>query len=309
MTHVLARFAAAFADAVWPARCALCGDAGRGPEEQGGEDLGDGLGCADHRFETGLPGPRCGRCAASISAALPDGERCPDCRARSPGFARVAALGAYRSAANADWLLALKYGGRADLAEPLGALLAARLSLEIERERVLAPARSGATEGAPANTPVPGSAQAHGIAPAHATARTHGTAQSLRAATVHEHASRRVLVPVPLHFVRRIERGYDQAWLLARACGEEAGLPALRVLRRVRATPVQGALGTSSRAANVRGAFAPSIESRWNSRRIAGADVWLVDDVLTSGSTAAECARILRRLGARSVSVLCVARP
>jgi len=55
----------------------------------------------------------------------------------------------------------------------------------------------------------------------------------------------------------------------------------------VRATPVQGALGTSSRAANARGAFAPSLTSRWTARRIAGADVWLVDDVLTSGSTAA----------------------
>jgi len=40
----------------------------------------------------------------------------------------------------------------------------------------------------------------------------------LRASVTHEHASRRVLVPVPLHFVRRFERGYDQAWLLARAC-------------------------------------------------------------------------------------------
>lgn len=252
MTHVLARLGASFADSIWPARCALCA----------ADDVGDGLGCAEHRFETGLPGPRCGRCAASIAAALPDGERCPACRARAPGFARVAALGAYRTAANAHWLLALKYGGRADLAEPLGMLLAARLALEVE----------------------------------------HGPADP-------DGPPRPVLVPVPLHVARRVERGYDQAWLLARACAQASGLPALRVLRRVRATPVQGALGTASRAANVRGAFAPSLHARWTRRRIAGAEAWLVDDVLTSGSTAAECARVLRRLGARSVSVLCVARP
>ncbi len=257
--------AAACIDAVWPARCALCSAA----------DAGDGLGCAEHRFETGLEGPRCGRCAAAIASALADGEKCSTCRARAPSFARVAALGAYRAAANAQWLLALKYGGRAELATPLGALLATRLSLEPRDTRSAAPT---------------------------------------------------VLVPVPLHLARRIERGYDQAWLLARACGETAGLPVLRVLRRTRATSVQGAIDTSSRSANVRGAFAPRWHARfarrWSQRgvfphlspralprTVAGADVWLVDDVLTSGSTASECARALRRLGARSVSVLCVARP
>jgi len=246
-TPTLGFVVASLSDAVWPARCPLC-DA---------RDLGDGLGCADHRFETGLPGARCGRCAAAVASMLSDGERCPDCRARGPGFARVAALGAYRGAANAEWLLALKYGGRGDLAQTLGVLLAARLALE-------------PTEG---------------------------------------DAAPRILVPVPLHLARRIERGYDQSALLAEACAAEAGIPAIHALRRTRATTVQGALGTSSRAANVRGAFAPSFRARFHARRLAGADAWLVDDVLTSGSTAAECARILRRLGARRVSVLCVARP
>lgn len=262
------RLTAALAEAVWPARCPLCGD----------EDLGDGLGCAEHRFETGLRGPRCGRCAAAIAAALPDGERCPACRARAPGFARVAALGEYRAAANGQWLLALKYGGRPDLAAPLGALLACRLPLEGDASK----SEHGA-DGATAS-------EAASVLPA-------------------SNPDRRILVPVPLHLARRIERGYDQAWLLARACAEESGIPALRILRRTRATPVQGALGTTSRAANVRGAFEPAVGARWWARRIVGADAWLVDDVLTSGSTAAECARILRRLGARSVSVLCVARP
>lgn len=226
-----------------------------------GSDLGDGLGCAEHRFETGLDGPRCGRCAASIAFALADGERCPACRARAPSFARVAALGPYRAGGNGRWLLALKYGGRADLAAPLGALLATRLALE---------------------SVIPSTPD-----------------------------SRPVLVPVPLHLARRVERGYDQAWLLARACAEASGIPVLRALRRARATSVQGEIGTTSRVANVRGAFAPWHPVRRllsRSRQVAARDVWLVDDVLTSGSTASECARVLRRMGARSVSVLCVAR-
>lgn len=266
-TPTLEFVAASLSDAVWPARCPLC-DA---------SDHGDGLGCAEHRFETGLPGSRCGRCAAAVASMLADGERCPECRARGPGFARVAALGAYRNAANAEWLLALKYGGRGDLAWTLGVLLAARLALEPEdggSSCVSRPNRVGTDRSAIDGPSAP-----------------------------------RILVPVPLHIARRIERGYDQSALLAEACAAEAGLPAIHALRRTRATTVQGALGTTSRAANVRGAFAPSYGARFHARRIAGADVWLVDDVLTSGSTASECARILRRLGARRVSVLCVARP
>lgn len=272
-----ARLAAAFAEAAWPARCALCA----------ADDAGDGLGCLEHRFETGLRGRRCGRCAAAIGDALPDGELCPGCRARAPGFARVVALGEYRAAANAAWVMALKYGGRPELAAPLGVLLAARLALEEVGcgEAPVEACHGAGSRGEPRAAAGAGTRDGNGP------------------------AARRLLVPVPLHLARRIERGYDQAWLLARACAEESGIPARRLLRRTRPTPVQGALGTASRAANVRGAFAPSLRARCAARRVRGAEVWLVDDVLTSGSTAAECARALRRMGAARVSVLCVARP
>jgi len=116
------------------------------------------------------------------------------------------------------------------------------------------------------------------------------------------------LVPVPLHPLRRIERGYDQALLLARAAGEVSGLAVVRALRRRRFTAVQGSLGAPSRAANVSGAF----HERWMwpraSRRIVGRTCWLVDDVVTSGATASECARALKRLGAARVGLLAVAR-
>lgn len=114
-----------------------------------------------------------------------------------------------------------------------------------------------------------------------------------------------VLAPVPLHRLRRFERGYDQADLLARALAERLDVRCVRALARVRYTPAQGSPGAVSRTANVRAAFRSRALRR---RRIAGRRVWLVDDVVTSGATASECARILTRAGAREVGVLCIAR-
>ena len=117
-------------------------------------------------------------------------------------------------------------------------------------------------------------------------------------------AANTALVPVPLHRWRRLERGYDQALELARGLSEETGVPIVKALVRTRPTTPQGAPGAASRRANVRAAFAP----RRRARSFAGAEVWLVDDVLSSGSTASECARVLRRAGAERVRVFVAAR-
>ena len=111
-----------------------------------------------------------------------------------------------------------------------------------------------------------------------------------------------VLVPVPLARERERERGFNQAALLAErmATGLRAPLRT-RWLARTRATAPQTALSATERRVNVRGAFVASTSA-------AGIDVVLVDDVLTTGATAAECARALRAAGARSVGVLTVAR-
>lgn len=114
-----------------------------------------------------------------------------------------------------------------------------------------------------------------------------------------------LLVGVPLHPLRRLERGYDQARLLARAVARATGLQERGALRRRRDTAVQGGPGAVSRAANVRDAFAPAARARPS---VEGREVWLVDDVVTSGATLRECARALRRLGARRVSALALAR-
>jgi ComF family protein len=110
-------------------------------------------------------------------------------------------------------------------------------------------------------------------------------------------------VSVPLARRRRIERGYDQAALLADALARAAGRPrARRALARVRETPPQVGRSRAERARNVAGAFAAS------ARDVAGRDVVLVDDVVTTGATADAAAQALRRAGARSVVVVALAR-
>lgn len=115
-----------------------------------------------------------------------------------------------------------------------------------------------------------------------------------------------LLVPVPLHRWRLIARRYNQAALLARAVGRIARVPVIPdLLRRLRATPSLGELGAAERAAVLAGTIAPAPRHR---TRLAGKHVVLVDDVLTSGATANECARVLTRAGAASVDVLAAAR-
>lgn len=113
-----------------------------------------------------------------------------------------------------------------------------------------------------------------------------------------------MVVAVPLHRKKRLERGFNQAELLGRAVGRFLGLGMhAGGLQRVRNTPSQTSLPFSRRAENVRGAF-------WVKRpaEFSGKNILLVDDVLTSGLTASECARVLKRAGAGEVYVLTVAK-
>ena len=112
---------------------------------------------------------------------------------------------------------------------------------------------------------------------------------------------RTVICPVPMHWRRRWWRGYNQAWLMAEALGRAWGLPVAHLLRRTRYTRPQISVPLSQRRANVRGVFAAHPVD------LTGWDVWLVDDVKTTGSTMTACARALRRRGAAHVQALAAA--
>lgn len=129
----------------------------------------------------------------------------------------------------------------------------------------------------------------------------HGLARHLAGAMVEVlELSADVVTWVPLSSRRRARRGFDQAELLARAVAARSGLPVARLLRRVRETRAQARLTGPDRRRALAGAFA--------SVRAPPERVLLVDDVLTTGSTAAACAEVLREAGARRVMVLTAAR-
>ncbi|MCK6446857.1 MAG: ComF family protein [Planctomycetes bacterium] len=229
----------------------------------------DAFACTEHRLIRPPPAARCGRCALRLPRGVPDGERCLECRRAAPAFACTFVWGDWGPGPLREWVLAFKHGGRRDLAAPLASALV----------QALARARDGSLGGLLAGL----LAGARDGAP----------------------STFDVLVPVPLHPWRRLSRGYDQAHLLAKEVGRSLGLPTRRWLVRRRATPPQGGPGSASRAANVRDAF----RAAWLSRRsIADARILLVDDVVTSGATVRECARVLRAAGAARVAVLALAR-
>jgi len=218
----------ALLDLVYPPRCAACGEP--------------------------APEPFCAVCAEAVDPVPPGCARCgqpgPDalcgaCRAAPPAFDAVRA-GGLMGGPLADAVHAFKYRGRAALARPLGAWLAARATLD------------------------PGA----------------------------------VVVSIPLARGRRLERGYDQAALLADGLARAAAARPRRLraaLRRVRETPPQVGRTREERARNVAGAFEAT-------PAVSGRDVVLVDDVLTTGATADAAAAALRRAGARSIVVVALAR-
>jgi len=111
------------------------------------------------------------------------------------------------------------------------------------------------------------------------------------------------LVPVPLHPRRLLARGFNQSRELARLISARRGLPIWHdALVRVRRTTPQMRLARAARTENIRGAFAGRAEL------VAGRQLLLVDDIMTTGATLEECARALLHAGAKRVDVLALAR-
>ncbi len=112
-----------------------------------------------------------------------------------------------------------------------------------------------------------------------------------------------LLIPVPLHYLRMVTRGFNQAWEVANHVSKILGIPVLGTsLRRRKNTVAQSGLSRKQRRKNVRGAF------YWHARLPSGCHVALIDDVMTTGTTVNECARVLRNAGAKQVDVWVTAR-
>jgi len=109
---------------------------------------------------------------------------------------------------------------------------------------------------------------------------------------------------VPLHRFRFLQRGYNQAAVLAKALARELEVPYIPALTRTRRTRQQARLSRAERAENVASAFRLSVTPE----KIRGKHLILVDDVITSGATVAACQEVLISAGAKSVKLAAVAR-
>ena len=110
-----------------------------------------------------------------------------------------------------------------------------------------------------------------------------------------------IVTYVPVSRKRKLERGYDQVELLAVAVSEELGIPMMPLLKKIRDNPPQSGIEKAEqRRANVLGAY-----ECVNSDRIRGSCILLLDDIITSGATVSECARVLQ--GAQAKEIYCAA--
>ena len=106
-----------------------------------------------------------------------------------------------------------------------------------------------------------------------------------------------IITWVPVSFLRKFRRGYDQSALVANALAKESGLNCAPLLKKIRHTPPQSGIRTAeARRANVQGAYKPVRKTPFAGKRIL-----LIDDVVTTGATASECAKTLLLAGAKEV--------
>lgn len=218
---------------------------------------------------------RCQKCAAPLPKVLPNND-CVLCRAGKWRFSTVVTLATYRG----DMRRAVIMMKRKRF-EPLRRAMADLLGEKLQQQW-------WPTHRLNSSSGVEESSNADG---SHAAA-TPAVANSP------------VLVPVPYHWSHGFSSAADTAELLAHGIATQTTWPVVQgAVRRVRKTAKQGVLTWAERKANVHKAFALK-----SAQEIRGRQVLLVDDVFTSGATAAELTRILLRGGAAGVSIAVVAR-
>jgi ComF family protein len=113
-----------------------------------------------------------------------------------------------------------------------------------------------------------------------------------------------LVIPIPMFWTQRIQRGVNSPEIIARSLAKNLEIPFRRwILRQCKKTLTQSELPPKQRFVNVRGAFGVRF-----ARQIRGRRVLLVDDVLTTGATCSEAAKVLKQAGAATVAVAVVAR-
>ena len=112
-----------------------------------------------------------------------------------------------------------------------------------------------------------------------------------------------LIVPVPLHPKRENERGFNQSSLLAEIISQKTNIQTLPLLKRIKPTDPQANLKPAKRPQNVANAFVINTSVKTNAKNII-----LLDDVITTGATIGECARILHQAGYKKIYVLTIAR-
>ena len=124
--------------------------------------------------------------------------------------------------------------------------------------------------------------------------------QELSKAALNEFENIDFVCHVPLHKKRRANRGFDQAEELAKRVCEITGIPFVPALRRIKNTKTQTKLNEKQRKQNIQGAF--------ESTGHVSENALLIDDILTTGATACECAKVLVKAGAKNVCILTFAK-
>lgn len=112
-----------------------------------------------------------------------------------------------------------------------------------------------------------------------------------------------LLIPVPLHYTREFQRSYNQSYFLATECGKRLNVPVLRAIKRVRRTPRQAGLKREARHKNLNSAFRVT-----KPKEIANKNIWLIDDVLTTGATLHTVAQTIQKYNPKSIRILVIAR-
>ncbi|MCF8241039.1 MAG: ComF family protein [Melioribacteraceae bacterium] len=111
------------------------------------------------------------------------------------------------------------------------------------------------------------------------------------------------IIPVPLHTLKKSERGYNQSYYISKGLSKKTGIPVVKnLLSRNRYTSTQTTLNKQDRKLNIEGAF--RVKSK---RNLKSKNILILDDVVTTGATTLECARQIKKLGADKIFVISVA--